>query len=64
MKSYNYFCSTQIEVGTGKAKELPEMLKSLNIGSSILIVSDPGVVRTGLVSPIITALEASGYRVL
>ncbi|MFJ8066321.1 iron-containing alcohol dehydrogenase [Psychrobacillus sp. NPDC096426] len=64
MKSYNYFCSTQIQMGMGKTKQLPEMLQSLEIGSSILIVSDPGVVRTGLVAPIKTALEASGYRTL
>ncbi|KLV28678.1 iron-containing alcohol dehydrogenase [Priestia megaterium] len=64
MKSYNYFCATQIEMGIGKSRELPKMLKYLNIGSSILVVSDPGVVRAGLVAPIITALETSGYRVL
>ncbi|SES38381.1 iron-containing alcohol dehydrogenase [Psychrobacillus sp. OK032] len=64
MKSYNYFCSTQIQMGMGKAIQLPEMLQSLEIGSSILIVSDPGVVRVGLVEPIQTALEASGYRTL
>lgn len=64
MKSYSYFCSTQIEMGIGKAKQLPEMLRTLEIGSSILLVSDPGVVRAGLVEPIKTALEASGYRTL
>lgn len=31
MKSYNYYCSTQIEVGMGKARELPEMLTSLKL---------------------------------
>lgn len=63
MKAYNYFCSTQIEMGMGKAKQLPEMLRSLQIGSSILLVSDPGVIAAGLVSPIQTVMEASGYRV-
>ncbi|MDI2586933.1 iron-containing alcohol dehydrogenase [Psychrobacillus sp. NEAU-3TGS] len=64
MKTYSYFCSTQIEMGIGKAKQLPEMLQSLEIGSSILLVSDPGVVRAGLVAPIKTALETAGYRTL
>ncbi|WP_047151750.1 iron-containing alcohol dehydrogenase [Aneurinibacillus tyrosinisolvens] len=63
MKSYSYHCATQIEMGMGKAKQLPEMLESLQVGSSILLVSDPGVIRARLVSPIQTALEAVGYRV-
>ena len=48
MRSYNYFCSTQIQMGMGMAKQLPEMLQSLEIGTSILIVSDPwcGTSRT------------------
>ncbi|TQR18725.1 iron-containing alcohol dehydrogenase [Psychrobacillus soli] len=62
MKSYNYYCSTHIQMGMGKARQLPEMLQSHEIGSSILIVSDPGVVRAGLVEPIKSALESSGYR--
>ncbi|PSL36305.1 alcohol dehydrogenase [Planomicrobium soli] len=63
MKSYNYFCSTQIEFGIGKAQQLPEMLQSLNTGSTILLVSDPGVIRAGLVAPIKTALEEAGFQV-
>ncbi|MFC7392297.1 iron-containing alcohol dehydrogenase [Scopulibacillus cellulosilyticus] len=63
MKSFNYYCPTKIEMGTGKTMELPEMLNSLGIGSSILLVSDPGVIRAGLIDPIQTRLESSGYRV-
>jgi alcohol dehydrogenase class IV len=64
MRSYSYFCNTRIEMGMGKSGQLPELLKSLHIGSSILLVSDPGVVKAGLATPIQTALEASGYRVV
>lgn len=50
-------------MGIGKAGELPHLLKSLQIGTSILLVSDPGVVKAGLVKPIQEALEESGYQV-
>lgn len=63
MEDFSYFCQTKIEMGMGKAKKLPEMLKSLNIGSSVLIVSDPGVVRVGIIKPIRVQLEAAGYHV-
>ncbi|MDF2679217.1 MAG: iron-containing alcohol dehydrogenase [Brevibacillus sp.] len=63
MKAYSYFCSTRIEMGKGKTKELPELLNSLGIGISILLVSDPGVIRAGLVAPIQSALEEAGFRV-
>ncbi|GED68734.1 alcohol dehydrogenase [Brevibacillus reuszeri] len=63
MKAYSYFCSTRIEMGVGKSKELPALLQSLGGGSSILLVSDPGVIRAGLVAPIQAALEGAGYRV-
>lgn len=63
MQAYSYFCSTRIEMGMGKAKELPALLQALEAGSSLLLVSDPGVIRAGLVAPIHTALENAGFRV-
>lgn len=63
MNAYSYYCSTRIEMGTGKALQLPELLGSLQAGSSILLVSDPGVIRAGLVEPIQTSLEKAGYAV-
>lgn len=63
MQSYSYFCNTRIEMGIGKAEQISNLLNSLEIGKSILIVSDKGVVNAGIVHPIQTALEESGYRV-
>jgi len=63
MQAYSYFCPTRIEMGTGISLELPAILQSLGLGSSILLVSDPGVIRAGLVAPIQAALEAAGYPV-
>jgi len=50
-------------MGTGKSQELPILLQSLEAGTSILLVSDPGVIRAGLVEPIRTSLEKAGYTV-
>jgi alcohol dehydrogenase len=51
-------------MGMGKSDELPVLLHSLNIGSSVLMVSDPGVVKAGLIQPIQKSLENSGFRVV
>jgi alcohol dehydrogenase class IV len=42
---------------------LPLMLRSLEIGKSVLLVTDPGVVKAGLVSPLESALQKAGYHV-
>ncbi|MED1793494.1 iron-containing alcohol dehydrogenase [Brevibacillus nitrificans] len=63
MKAFSYFCSTRIEMGSGKTKELPALLQSLGIGKSVFLVSDPGVIRAGLVAPIQSALEEAGFSV-
>jgi alcohol dehydrogenase class IV len=63
MENYSYYCNTRIEMGLGKAAELPGLLKSLHIGKNLLLVSDPGVVKAGLVKPIETALQESGFQV-
>ncbi|WP_274654857.1 iron-containing alcohol dehydrogenase [Paenibacillus humicola] len=64
MLNYSYYCSTRIEMGMGKSRELPELLKSLQLGSSILLVSDPGVVQAGITAPVEASLEAAGFRVV
>ncbi|PLT29951.1 iron-containing alcohol dehydrogenase [Peribacillus deserti] len=63
MEAYSYYCSTRIEFGEGKAKQLPEMLNFLNPGSNLLLVSDPGVIRAGLIAPIQQTLEGAGFKV-
>ncbi|GED28009.1 alcohol dehydrogenase [Brevibacillus agri] len=63
MNAYSYYCSTRIEMGTGKAGELPKLLHDLQKGTSVLLVSDPGVIKAGLVAPIQEALTAAGFQV-
>ncbi|MHC0036372.1 iron-containing alcohol dehydrogenase [Pseudoneobacillus sp. C159] len=64
MNSYRYFCSTRIEMGIGKTEQLGNLLNALQIGKSVLLVSDPGVVQAGIVYPIINTLEKSGFETL
>lgn len=64
MVSYSYLCQTRIEMGVGKSEQLPDFLKTLNIGKSLLLVSDPGLVKLGIVKPIQDALERAGYKVV
>jgi alcohol dehydrogenase class IV len=63
MENYSYYCNTRIEMGLGKVAELPGLLKSLHIGKNLFLVSDPGVVKAGLVKPIETVLQESGFQV-
>ncbi|WP_400162496.1 iron-containing alcohol dehydrogenase [Brevibacillus sp. TJ4] len=63
MQAYQYVCPTRIEMGFGKSQELPAILQSVQAGSSILLVSDPGIIRAGLVEPIQSSLEQAGYTV-
>jgi alcohol dehydrogenase len=63
VKAFSYFCSTRIEMGSGKTKELPALLQSRGIGKSVFLVSDPGVIRAGLVGPIQSALAEAGFSV-
>lgn len=64
MQSYSYYCSTRIEMGIGKSAQLTALLNELGIGSSVLLVSDPGVAKAGVTGPIQAALESSGRRVV
>ncbi|WP_248926003.1 iron-containing alcohol dehydrogenase [Paenibacillus hamazuiensis] len=64
MNNFSYFCNTRIEMGIGKSEQLPELLKSMQIGPALLLVSDPGVVKAGIMQPIRERLESAGYRVV
>jgi len=64
MTNFQYYCPTRIVMGTGKSTQLPELLQSLDVGKSILLVSDPGIVQAGLVEPIQMKLQSAGYRVI
>lgn len=63
---FNFFMSTQIRFGEGYANKLPSFLKEQQESWStngVFVVSDPGVVHAGIVSPILEALKDAGFAV-
>ncbi|OFW82058.1 MAG: alcohol dehydrogenase [Alicyclobacillus sp. RIFOXYA1_FULL_53_8] len=60
---FQFYMPTQIQFGAGKAQQLPSLLKDLSLGSTLLVVSDKGVVAAGLVTPILDLLANNGFQV-
>jgi len=60
---FQFYMPTQIQFGAGKARQLPWFLKELRLGTTLLVVSDPGVVAAGLVTPVLDALQEGGFHV-
>lgn len=53
---------TRVQFGRGVISTLPEEVKGFG-ARNVMIVTDPGVLRTGLVDPIVTALQDAGLDV-
>ncbi len=63
--NFEYFCNTKIVMGIGKSKEVALILKDFVApNSTIMIVSDPGVNKAGLVTPMERYLQEAGYSVI
>lgn len=61
---FNFYMSTQIRFGEGFAQKLPAFLEEQSLSAGTLfLVSDPGIVRAGIVAPIQKVLETAGYKV-
>lgn len=54
---------TRVQYGRGVTSTLPEEVKTYG-ASKVMVVTDPGVFATGLVTPIIAALESDGLTVI
>jgi choline dehydrogenase len=54
---------TVVKHGIGAAKNTGEEVKSLGV-TKVLIVTDPGVQKAGLISPIMDSLEEAGLSLL
>jgi len=63
MDNFSYFCNTRIEMGAGNSKKLADYIKMITSGQTLLLVSDPGVVKAGIIKPLQTILEKAGYTV-
>ncbi|MGM0438447.1 MAG: iron-containing alcohol dehydrogenase [Bacillota bacterium] len=60
MKNFSFDLPTEIEFGLGVYKELP---KELEEGKRVLIVSDPGLKKVGLLDKIINVVSDNGFEV-
>lgn len=62
---FEYYCNTRIVMGVGKSKEVALILADIvEPHSTIMIVSDPGVKKAGLVTLIEKHLQEAGYSVI
>jgi len=58
---FSYSLQTNIEFGVGKANELVSVLERFASHRRALIVTDSGVLRSGLVQPIVASLQEGGW---
>ncbi|WP_286923515.1 MULTISPECIES: iron-containing alcohol dehydrogenase [Lysinibacillus] len=65
MMNFEYYCNTKMIMGAGKSKEIGNILTDIiEPHSKIMIVSDQGVIKAGLIAPIERHLTESGYSVI
>ena len=62
-KSFEYRTVPLIRVEWGGSARLAEILAETFAQRNILIVTDPGLVKAGLIEPIVANLRANGYSV-
>src|SRR6056297_1722219 len=60
MKNFSFDLPTEIEFGFGLYQELPQKLE---VGKRVLIVSDPGLKKIGLVEKIEKVVSDNGFEV-
>jgi len=53
--------SPQLITGAGSAGRIPKLVQELHV-SSILVVTDKGIVKAGIIGPLLEALSAGGIR--
>jgi len=62
MKPFNFNTSASIRFGAGLLAQLGDMVKS-EIGTRVLLVTDPGMMATGIVDRALEALRGAGVEV-
>ena len=62
MQRFYFNTTPRIEMGPGIAGGLAPMLGPV-VGRDVLLVTDPGMMATGLVAPVVTGLQAAGAQV-
>ncbi len=59
---FTYHMPARIRFGVGESSQLPDEIKALGI-TRLLIVTDPGILNAGLVTPIAELLQKSGIHI-
>ena len=62
IQNFSFHTTPQLHFGQGSLERLPQELKQWN-PHSILLVSDPGVLKAGITAKVETLLVGAGYRV-
>jgi len=62
MDAFNFNTSASIRFGAGLLAQLGDMVKA-SIGTRVLLVTDPGMMSTGIVDKALDVLKASGVEV-
>ncbi|MCL6454336.1 MAG: iron-containing alcohol dehydrogenase [Alicyclobacillus sp.] len=60
---FRYQMDTSIHFGVGEANAIGQRVGELQTAARVLVVTDPGVERAGLVEPLVDALQAAGHTV-
>lgn len=58
-----FYLPTRVEFSPGAIKRVPELLGETLSGKRIFLVTDPGVIRAGLIEPVYEDLRKHGYIV-
>ena len=62
MKPFNFNTSASIRFGAGLLAQLGEMVVN-EIGTRVLLVTDPGMMATGIVDKALASLKGAGVEV-
>ena len=62
IQNFSFHTTPQLHFGQGSLERLPQELKQWN-PHSILLVSDPGVLKAGITAKVETLIVDAGYRV-
>lgn len=60
---YSFFLPTRVEYSPGSVKRLAELLGDTVPGKKVFLVTDAGLLKSGLTIPIVSSLEKNGYIV-
>ncbi len=58
---FGFHLPTRVEVGCGNRRRVGELARALDCGRRALVVTDPGILNTGIVSDVTSSLSGQGF---